>query len=178
MAKKKGTGNTGQLSLFGAANTITALNNQLADIERKITALYGSTYKFAAQLAQVRTAVNAGQEFTFADNPAAAKAIEDRLQAVANTLDQQLGKATERSFALGQASTENALGKALGTDKATKKEVEAICANAAAEMRKRGADGHTYYTQSRGGVTTSDRVWNITESTKLELVVTPPRLCV
>ena len=171
MAKKKGTEGNGQLSLFGAANTITALNNQLSDIERKITALYGSTYKFAAQLAQVRTAVSSGQEFTFADNPAAAKAIENRLQAVANTLDQQLGKATERSFALGQASTEHALTKALGTDKATKKEVESICANAAAEMRRRGADGHTYYTQSRGGVTTSDRVWNITESTKLELEI-------
>lgn len=170
MAKKKGTGNTGQLSLFGGSTT-QQLNNQLADIERKITALYGSTYKYAAQLAQVRAAVNSGQEFTWQENPAAAKAIEQRLNAVANTLDGQLSKATERSFALGQASTEHALTKALGKDKATKKEVEEINADAAAEMRRRGADGHTYYTQKRGGVSISDKVWNITESTKLEIEI-------
>ncbi len=170
MAKKKGTGNTGQLSLFGGSTT-QQLNNQLADIERKITALYGSTYKYAAQLAQVRAAVNSGQEFTWQGNPAAAKAIEQRLNAVANTLDGQLSKATERSFALGQASTEHALTKALGKDKATKKEVEEINADAAAEMRRRGADGHTYYTQKRGGVSISDKVWNITESTKLEIEI-------
>lgn len=170
MAKKKGTGNTGQLSLFGGSTT-QQLNNQLADIERKITALYGSTYKYAAQLAQVRAAVNSGQEFTWQENPAAAKAIEQRLNAVANTLDGQLSKATERSFALGQASTEHALTKALGKDKATKQEVEDINADAAAEMRRRGADGHTYYTQKRGGVSISDKVWNITESTKLEIEI-------
>lgn len=170
MAKKKGTGNTGQLSLFGGSTT-QQLNNQLADIERKITALYGSTYKYAAQLAQVRAAVNSGQEFTWQENPAAAKAIEQRLNAVANTLDGQLSKATERSFALGQASTQHALTKALGKDKATKQEVEDINADAAAEMRRRGADGHTYYTQKRGGVSISDKVWNITESTKLEIEI-------
>src|SRR5574344_2034467 len=170
MAKKKGTGNTGQLSLFGGSTT-QQFNNQLADIERKITALYGSTYKYAAQLAQVRAAVNSGQAFTWQENPAAAKAIEQRLNAVANTLDGQLSKATERSFALGQASTEHALTKALGKDKATKQEVEDINADAAAEMRRRGADGHTYYTQKRGGVTISDKVWNITESTKLEIEI-------
>lgn len=170
MAKKKGTGNNGQLSLFGGSTT-QQLNNQLADIERKITALYGSTYKFAAQLSQVKAAVNSGQEFTWQENPAAAKAIEQRLNAVAVTLDGQLSKATERTFALGQASTEHALTKALGKDKATKKEVEDINADAAAEMRRRGADGHTYYTQARGGVTVSDRVWKMTESTKLEIEI-------
>jgi hypothetical protein len=170
MAKKKGTGNNGQLSLFGGSTT-QQLNNQLADIERKIAALYGSTYKFAAQLSQVKAAVNSGQEFTWQENPAAAKAIEQRLNAVAATLDGQLSKATERTFALGQASTEHALTKALGKDKATKKEVEDINADAAAEMRRRGADGHTYYTQARGGVTVSDRVWKMTESTKLEIEI-------
>ncbi len=170
MAKKKGTGNNGQLSLFGGSTT-QQLNNQLADIERKITALYGSTYKYAAQLAQVRAAVNSGQEFTWQENPAAAKAIEQRLNAVANTLDGQLSKATAKSYSLGQASTEHALTKALGKDKATKQEVEDINADAAAEMRRRGADGHTYYTQKRGGVTISDKVWNITESTKLEIEI-------
>ena len=108
---------------------------------------------------------------TWQDNPAAAKAIEQRLNAVAATLDSQLSKATERSFAIGQASTEHALAQAFGKDKATQKEVADINADAAAEMRRRGADGHTYYTQKRGGVSISDRVWNISESTKLELEV-------
>ena len=171
MAKKKNTTAGLQLNMFAGVNTTAALNAQIADIEKKITALYGSTYKFAAQIAQVRAAVAAGQEFSFADNQAAAKQIEQRLAAIATTLDQQLGKATERSFALGQASTEHALTNALGTDKATKKEVESITEDAAAAMRKRGADGHTYYTQKRGGVSISDRVWNITESAKLEIEI-------
>lgn len=168
---KKGTKGGQQLDLFSGVNTTQQLNNQLAEIERKITALYGSTYKFAAQLAQVKTAVNSGQEFTWAENPEAAKQIEARLQSIATSLDTQLGKATETSYALGQASTENALSKAFGKGRQTQKEVKAITADAAAEMRRRGADGHTYYTQQRGGVTISDRVWNITESTKLEIEI-------
>ena len=121
MAKKKNTTAVLQLNMFAGVNTTAALNAQIADIEKKITALYGSTYKFAAQIAQVRAAVAAGQEFSFADNQAAAKQIEQRLAAIATTLDQQLGKATERSFALGQASTEHALTNALGTDKPPRK---------------------------------------------------------
>lgn len=172
MVKKQSKGTTGQLSLFGTSAT-QQLNSQLADIERKITALYGDTYKFAAQLTQVRTALSThNASFSFSSDPAAAKAIETRLHAVATTLDTQLGKATERSFALGQASTENALTQALGTDKASKQEIDDINKDAAATMRRRGADGHTHYTQPHGGVTISNRVWKITESTKLELEIT------
>lgn len=170
MAKKKT--DTGQLDLFGESNTIQLLNGQIAMIEKKILALFGSTYKYAAQLAQVRDAVNSGNaSFTFQSNPAAAKEIENRLTAVAQTLDQQLAKSTEQSYALGQASTNNALVQAFGKDKQTKKELKEISDDAVAAMRKRGADGHTFYTQPQGGVTISDRVWKLTESTKLELEI-------
>lgn len=170
MAKKKT--DTGQLDLFGESNTIQLLNGQIAMIEKKILALFGSTYKYAAQLAQVRDAVNSGNaSFTFQSNPAAAKEIENRLTAVAQTLDQQLAKSTEQSYALGQASTNNALVQAFGKDKQTKKELKEISDDAVAAMRKRGADGHTFYTQPQGGVTISDRVWKLTESTKLEIEI-------
>lgn len=151
-----------------ATETQKQLNAKIAEVEKKITKLYGSTFSYAAQLAQVKAAIANGDEFEWAKNPEAAKQIDQRLTAVATALDGYLSKATETSYKYGQASV-NAMVQIFG--KANKKEVESVMKDATAEMRKRGADAHAFYTQPYGGATISERVWKLNESTKLELEV-------
>ena len=53
----------------------TELIQYLANIERKLSSIYGSTYRAVLEVADVRKAIEAGVNFTWEGNPAAEKRL-------------------------------------------------------------------------------------------------------
>ena len=97
--------------------------------------------------------------------------MQNEVAQLAADIDKALQQGTAAAWNAGQKSVNDTLARAFGNTKAGKKEIETLDKEAVAAMRQRGADAHTAYTQPRDGVTVSDRVWKMNESTKLELEV-------
>ena len=63
----------------------------------------------------------------------------------------------------------NTLAAVFATTKKSEEEIERITEKAREDMRKRGASGHNYFNEKRGGLTISDRVWNISDTARNEI---------
>lgn len=142
---------------------------ELTSIERRLRKLYGDTYRAAVEIKAVRKAIEEGQEFTWDGNPAAAK----QLQSLLNTMGQQtnayLRNATSKAWTEGEEGVHNTLAAVFATTKKSEEEIERITEKAREDMRKRGASGHNYFNEKRGGLTISDRVWNISDTARNEI---------
>jgi len=146
---------------------------ELTSIERRLRKLYGDTYRAAVEIKAVRKAIEEGQEFTWDGNPAAAKQLQSLLDTMAQQTNAYLRNATSKAWTEGEKGVHNTLAAVFATTNATTKkseeEIERITERAREDMRKRGASGHNYFNEKRGGLTISDRVWNISDTARNEI---------
>jgi len=142
----------------------------LALIQQKISTLYGATYRTVTEIAEVRKAIESGEEFTFSGNPNAAKKAEvllDRLAASTNAL---LVNGIEASYTLGEKAVQRDIS-AYGESDTDKEAVKNIMELAEKDTRESGKNAHSYTTSKRGGLTLSDRVWNLNGNARKEIEI-------
>lgn len=142
---------------------------ELTRIERRLRKLYGDTYRAAVEIKAVRKAIEEGQEFTWDGNPAAAKQLQSLLDTMAQQTNAYLRNATSKAWTEGEKGVHNTLAAVFATTKKSEEEIERITEKAREDMRKRGASGHNYFNEKRGGLTISDRVWNISDTARNEI---------
>lgn len=142
---------------------------ELTSIERRLRKLYGDTYRAAIEIKAVRKAIEEGQEFTWDGNPAAAKQLQRLLDTMGQQTNAYLRNATSRAWTEGEKGVHNTLAAVFATTKKNEEEIERITEKAREDMRKRGASGHNYFNEKRGGLTISDRVWNISDTARKEI---------
>lgn len=142
---------------------------ELTSIERRLRKLYGDTYRAAVEIKAVRKAIEEGQEFTWDGNPAAAKQLQSLLDTMGQQTNAYLRNATSKAWTEGEEGVHNTLAAVFATTKKSEEEIERITEKAREDMRKRGASGHNYFNEKRGGLTISDRVWNISDTARNEI---------
>lgn len=142
---------------------------ELTSIERRLRKLYGDTYRAAVEIKAVRKAIEEGQEFTWDGNPAAAKQLQSLLDTMGQQTNAYLRNATSKAWTEGEEGVHNTLAAVFATNTKSEEEIERITEKAREDMRKRGASGHNYFNEKRGGLTISDRVWNISDTARNEI---------
>lgn len=143
-----------------------ALLNRL---ERQLTDLFGSTYEGALKIAAVRKAIAAGESFTFDENRPETKQLIKSLSIMAGKADRLLADSVTLAWQEGEESVTNACYSAFGSIKGSKEAVRAIADRSREDLRKRGVSASAFYNRQHGGLTISDRVWNIAQSGKSEI---------
>lgn len=143
-----------------------ALLNRL---ERQLTDLFGSTYEGALKIAAVRKAIAAGESFTFDENRPETKQLIKSLSVMAGKADRLLADSVTLAWQEGEESVTNACYSAFGSIKDSKEAVRAIADRSREDLRKRGVSASAFYNRQHGGLTISDRVWNIAQSGKSEI---------
>ena len=143
-----------------------ALLNRL---ERQLTDLFGSTYEGALKIAAVRKAIAAGESFTFDENRPETKQLIKSLSIMAGKADRLLADSVTLAWKEGEESVTNACYSAFGSIKDSKEAVRAIADRSREDLRKRGVSASAFYNRQHGGLTISDRVWNIAQSGKSEI---------
>lgn len=149
----------------------TELLQYLADIERKLSSIYGSTYRAVLELADVRRAIEAGVNFTWEGNPAAEKKLTQLLNDLSSKATLLIGNGVQQGYKRGEEDGTLAVVDRLGRGKSQKEAVKEICQQATKERRQQGVTAHAYATGERGGLTLSSRVWNLTGNAKKELEI-------
>ena len=144
---------------------------ELASIERRLRKLYGDTYRSAIEIKQVREAIEAGEEFTWSGNQAASKQLQKLLDAMGEQTNTYLRNSMSNAWTQGESDVHNALAAAFATNKKSEQEIEHITEQARNDMRKRGATAHGYFNEKRGGLTISDRVWDLNDAARKEIEV-------
>lgn len=142
---------------------------ELNNIERRLRKLYGDTYRAAIEIKQVREAIEKGEEFTWDGNPSAAKQLKKLLDMMAEETNVYLRNATSKAWTEGEKGVHNTLASVFSINKKSEEEIEKITEQARNDMRKRGSTAHNYFNAKRGGLTISDRVWNITNTARNEI---------
>lgn len=143
-----------------------ALLNRL---ERQLTDLFGSAYEGALKIAAVRKAIAAGESFTFDENRPETKQLIKSLSIMAGKADRLLADSVTLAWKEGEESVTNACYSAFGSIKDSKEAVRAIADRSREDLRKRGVSASAFYNRQHGGLTISDRVWNIAQSGKSEI---------
>lgn len=143
----------------------------IAGVEKQLYALFGSTYEAALKLTDVRKAIEAGATFTWKENPAAEKKLDQYLKDLSNKTALIVKNGIVSSWNKGETNANGRVLKAFGNTPATKKEANGICDEAVKAHRAKGATGHAYANASRGGMNLSTNVWNLTSKAKSELEI-------
>ena len=138
-------------------------------LERQLTDLFGSTYEGALKIAAVRKAIAAGESFTFDENRPETKQLIKSLSVMAGKADRLLADSVKLAWKEGEESVTNACYSAFGSMKDSKEAVRAIADRSREDLRKRGVSASAFYNRQHGGLTISDRVWNIAQSGKSEI---------
>lgn len=141
----------------------------LASIENQLINLYGRTYRAVLELADVRKAIEAGETFIWRGNPAAEKRLNQYLSDLATKTGIVIQNGVQRGYIQGEKNARTPILTKLGTTDSKKKAIAEICESATKERRAQGMTAHAYATAKRGGLTISDRVWNLTGNAKQEL---------
>jgi len=149
----------------------TELIQYLANIERKLSSIYGSTYRAVLEVADVRKSIEAGVNFTWEGNPAAEKKLTQLLNDLSSKAALLIGNGVQQGYKRGEEHGTQAVVERLGKGKAQKEAVREICQQATKERREQGMTAHAYATAERGGLTLSSRVWNLTGNAKKELEI-------
>lgn len=142
---------------------------ELAKLEKQLTKAFGDTYSAALRIAEVRKAIEEGATFTWKGNPGASKKLDQQLTQLSQQTQVIIKNGVTTAWTKGETNVSNALYSVFGKTGARKKAVKAVGEQAREDIRKRGADSHAFYTRKQGGLTISQRVWNITGSAKQEL---------
>lgn len=148
----------------------TQLLLYVKQIEAQITALFGKTYADALRIPEVRKALENGEPFTWKGNPAAQRKLEEQLQLLAKVTNKTIRNGITGAWKEGESETKDNILERFGKGK-NSKEVNTILENSVKQQRAKGMNAHAFAARKEGGLTLSNRVWNLAGSAKKDLEI-------
>lgn len=149
-----------------------ALLRYIAKVELQITKEYGKTCQLIGQIHELRKAVESNDDFAWEKHPEIRNKMHVLLDRFARRTANTLTVATSTAYDMGLTDGTNKTVEAYSSlDKTKRKSVKDIARKCLNEHRKGGKEAHAYATAKRGGLTISDRVWNLTKGTEKEIEI-------
>lgn len=149
-----------------------ALLRHIAKVELQITKEYGKTCQLIGQIHELRKAVESNDDFAWEKHPEIRNKMHVLLDRFARRTANTLTVATSTAYDMGLTDGTNKAVEAYSSlDKTKRKSVKDIARECLKEHRKGGKEAHAYATAKRGGLTISDRVWNLTKGTEKEIEI-------
>lgn len=149
-----------------------ALLRYIAKVELQITKEYGKTCQLIGQIHELRKAVESNDDFAWEKHPEIRNKMYVLLDRFARRTANTLTVAASTAYDMGLTDGTNKAVEAYSSiDKSKRKSVKNIARECLNEHRKGGKEAHAYATAKRGGLTISDRVWNLTKGTEKEIEI-------
>ena len=149
-----------------------ALLRYIAKVELQITKEYGKTCQLIGQIHELRKAVESNDDFAWEKHPEIRNKMYVLLDRFARRTANTLSVAASTAYDMGLTDGTNKAVEAYSSlDKSKRKSVKDIARECLNEHRKGGKEAHAYATAKRGGLTISDRVWNLTKGTEKEIEI-------
>jgi hypothetical protein len=142
----------------------------IQQLEAQLKGLFGNTYAEALKLADVRKAIENGQQFTWKGNPAAERQLNQQLQQLAKVTGKTIRNGITGAWKEGEGEVKDAILARFGKGK-NSKEVNSILEDAVKAQRAKGMNAHAFAARKEGGLTLSNRVWNLAGSAKKDLEI-------
>lgn len=142
----------------------------IRQLEEQLKALFGNTYAEVLKLAEVRKAIESGEQFTWKGNPSAERKLNEQLQLLAKTTGKTIKNGITGSWKEGEGEVKDAILERFGKTE-NSQEVNQILEKAVKEQREKGVSAHAFAARKEGGLTLSKRVWNIAGEAKKDLEV-------
>lgn len=140
----------------------------IRSLESQLTQVFGNTYADVLRLAEVRAAIEAGQQFTWKGNPAAERKLNEQLQILAKQTEIVISNGITGGWKQGESEVRDTILDRF--DKGDfKTEVNTVLEQAVEDHRGKGMTAHAFAARKEGGLTLSSRVWNLTGNAKQEL---------
>lgn len=140
----------------------------IRSLESQLTQVFGNTYADVLRLAEVRAAIEAGQQFTWKGNPAAERKLNEQLQILAKQTEIVISNGITGGWKQGESEVRDTILDRFGKGD-FKAEVNTVLEQAVEDHRGKGMTAHAFAARKEGGLTLSSRVWNLTGNAKQEL---------
>lgn len=149
-----------------------ALLRYIAKVELQITKEYGKTCQLIGQIHELRKAVESNGDFAWEKHPEIRNKMHVLLDRFARRTANTLTVATSTAYDMGLTDGANKAVEAYsGIGKKRSKSVKDITTESLNKHREGSKEAHAYATAKRGGLTISDRVWNLTKGTEKEIEI-------
>jgi hypothetical protein len=142
----------------------------IQQLEAQLKGLFGNSYAEALKLAEVRKAIESGQQFTWQGNPAAERQLNQQLQLLAKVTGKTIQNGITGAWKEGESEVKDAILDRFGKGE-NSEEVNTILEKAVKDQRVKGMTAHTFAARKEGGLTLSNRVWNLAGNAKKDLEV-------
>jgi hypothetical protein len=142
----------------------------IQQLEAQLKGLFGNSYAEALKLAEVRKAIESGQQFTWQGNPAAERQLNQQLQLLAKVTGKTIQNGITGAWKEGESEVKDAILDRFGKGE-NSEEVNTILEKAVKDQRVKGMTVHTFAARKEGGLTLSNRVWNLAGNAKKDLEV-------
>lgn len=139
-------------------------------LEGQLKTLFGNAYAEALKLADVRKAIESGQQFTWKGNPAAERQLNQQLQQLAKVTGKAIHNGITGAWKEGEGEAKDTILDRFGKGK-NSKETNNILEDATKAQRAKGMNAHAFAARKEGGLTLSNRVWNLAGSAKKDLEI-------
>ena len=144
----------------------------LAQLERQLIKIYGSTYASAIEIAEVRKAIENGETFKWSDNKAAVAKVDKLLKELIDKVTTLIANGIKASYKKGSSNIEGQLVKALGLRNSNKKKAVAeICKAATDTRREMGMSASARLNERRGGLQASAAIWQQNAKKEIEIII-------
>jgi hypothetical protein len=144
----------------------------LAKLEKQLIKIYGSTYKAAVEINEVRQSIESGENFTWSGNRQAAAHADKLLQQLSEKVQTIIANGIVSCYRQGERYVKGDVIKALGVrSKEQKKEVTDICDAATDQLRKQGVTALERMNERRGGIRASSNIWKQNAKHELEIII-------
>lgn len=144
----------------------------LAQLERQLIKIYGSTYQAAIEINEVRQAIESGANFTWSGNRQAAAHADKLLQQLSAKVQTIIANGIVSCYRQGERHVNGEVIKALGIrSKKQQKDVTEISDAAADQRREQGVTAAARLNERRGGIQSSSRIWQQNAKKELEIII-------
>lgn len=142
----------------------------LQQLELQLKKLFGDTYTEALKLQGIRQAIENGDTFTWKGNPAAERQFNEKLQQLAKVTNKTIQNGITGAWELGESEVKDTILDRFGKGE-NSKEVNNILEEATKAQRAKGMNAHAFAARKEGGLTLSNRVWNLAGNAKIDLEI-------
>lgn len=143
----------------------------LATLENRLTQLFGARYQEVIRISQIRKAIEAGQEFKFESNPAAARQMEAIISQLAMQASSLIKQGDKEAWEAGDKNASRTLAATFGKTTDGQKTLDALTERGKEDMRARGATAEQHYRNREESVAFSTGVWKEQAQKDLELII-------
>jgi len=130
--------------------------------------MYGKFYSDALKIEAVRKAIeNGSSDFTFDKNKSAKRQLERLLNGLSSQVNALITSGNNNSFKLGEKSVDSTVLDTFGGNK----KADDFIKQALRDHKTSAITASKLSNQKRGGLTLSDRVWNLKENSTKEIEI-------